>query len=130
VIAFARVPWYDVPPLSPMFTAPDPRARREAAESLGKWAARLPRGDREVDPSVFEPTKPDAVILSDIATQDWERLALPQWQTFKERLEPDYSPTVFEHEPSILGVSLGKPAHVPNDLLYIFPRITVHTREP
>jgi hypothetical protein len=130
VLAFARVPWYDVPPLSPMFTAPDPRARREAAETLGTYAVRLPRGDREVDPSVFEPTLPDAAIVSDIATQDWDRLRTPGWTAFKERLDKDYSARVFENEPTIFGVSLGKPAHVPNDLLYIYPRVTVYTRNP
>ena len=129
VLAFSRTPWYDVPPLAPAFTAPNPSARREAAMNQGRYAVRLPKDGRELDVSVFEPTPPYAVILSDIATQDWERLKLPEWTPFKERLR-GYIPNVFETIPSFAGISLGKPTHVPNDLLYIYPRVTVYTRSP
>ncbi len=129
VLAFARTPWYDVPPLAPGFTAPNPSARREAAETQGQYAIRLPQDGRELEVSVFEPTLPDAVILSDIATQDWERLKIPEWTALKERLSR-YTPNVFECVPSFAGINLGKPDHVPNDLLYIYPRITIYTRKP
>ena len=129
VLAFARLPWYDVPPLSPVFTAPDPRARREAALTPGRYTIRIPAEDRELDASVMAPPLPDSVILSDIATQDWERLATPGWKQFKDSLQT-YTPNVFENLPSAAGIKLGKPGHVPNDLLYIYPRITVYTRRP
>ena len=79
---------------------------------------------------VFALPLPNIVITSDIATQDWERLKTPAWRSFKQTLEGRYKATAFENLPTIAGLSLGKPAHAPNDLLYIYPRITLYTLKP
>lgn len=127
VIGFVRTPWYDVPPLAPEFTAPSPGLRREAALSLPKYTVRLPAPEKELDSDVLSPPLPGVVITSDLATEDWERLRLPAWREFKRVLETNYAAHVFENTPSIFGLDLGKPAYVPNDLLYIYPRVTVYT---
>ncbi len=128
VIGFARTPWFDVPPLAPEFTAPSPSARRESARSLRYYTVRLPKDGTELDRRVLDPPLPNAIILSDIETQDWQRLNLPAWQPFRDVLAASYVPHVFENRPSLAGFDFGKPDYVPHDLLYIYPRITVYTR--
>src|SRR5262249_18643919 len=117
-----------MPPLSPEFTAPDPRARRDAARAIRYFTIRLPADGTELDKGVLDPPLPDAVILSDIETQDWQRLNLPAWQTFRDVLVKNYTPHVFENRPRIPGFDFGKPEIVPHDLLYIYPRTTIYTR--
>ncbi|MGC8668738.1 MAG: glycosyltransferase family 39 protein [Chthonomonadales bacterium] len=126
-VALATTPWYWTPPLAPEFTAPDPRIRRKAAESLTRFHIRLPAPGTELDEGVFEPDMPAYVILSDLETEDWERLRYPPWLRFQSRLA-GYKAHVFQNVPEWAGISLGKGRYVPNDLLYVYPRITVYTR--
>ncbi len=125
VIGFARLPWYDVPPLSPDFTAPNAATRKETAQSVVGYTLRVPESDLEAA-YVFAPPPPSAVVLSDIATEDWARLDYPGWKPFKSRLDAEYVPTVYQNLPSFAGISFGKPDYVPNDLLYIYPRVTLY----
>jgi len=126
-VALATTPWYWTPPLALEFTAPDPRIRREAAEALTRFRVRLPAQGTELDLSVFQPDLPRFVILSDLETEDWQRLDYPPWLAFRAHLA-GYRTRVFQNVPRWCGISLGKPAYVPNDMLYIYPRVTVYLR--
>lgn len=129
-IGFARLPWYDVPPLAPEFTAPQPALRRQAAEQLTRYKCRLPADNSELDLSIFQPELPDRVILSDLATEDWERLQYKPWLDFKKVLNDSYMVGYQKGNNVWLGgFSLERPDYLPNDILYICPRITVYFRK-
>lgn len=128
-VALATSPWYWTPPLAPEFTSPNPQVRRAAAEALTRFRVRLPAPGTELDEAVFEPDAPRYVILSDLETEDWQRLRYPPWLRFQEHLA-GYTPHVFQNVPGWAGISLGKPGYVPNDLLYVYPRVTVYVRQP
>ena len=128
-VAFLRLPWYDVPPLAPEFTAPSPGSRKRAALELPRYQCKIPEGSSELDPTVLDPPEPTYVIVSDIASEDWERLQIPEWLSIKRKLDTDYVRGDFQNDPSIFGISFGKPDFVPNDLLYIYPRISIYTRK-
>lgn len=61
-IAFAKVPWFFSPPLSPLFGAPSPGTRAHAAERTTRYQLRIPA--TEWDSSVLTPL-PDYTVLSD-----------------------------------------------------------------
>ncbi len=129
LVAFARLPWYDVPPLAPEFTAPSPAMRREAAQKLTRFICRMPGNNAELDANVLSAPSPDFVVVSDIATEDWDRLKDVRWMEFKRILDSGYTRNDFQKSPSIFGINFGKPAYVPNDILYIYPRVTVYTKK-
>jgi hypothetical protein len=128
-IAFAATPWYDTPPLSPYFTALDVRQRRQAALEVTRYRLRLPAEGEEWDMDVFAPPLPDYVILSDLQSEDWLRIGFAPALSFMEMLRTRYSARIFENTPSIFGLDFGKPAYVPNDWLYTYPRVTLYTRK-
>jgi hypothetical protein len=130
-IGFARLPWYDVPPFAPEFTAPQPGLRRRAAESLTEFRCRLPADNTELDLSVLERDSPDRVILSDLATEDWDRLHYKPWLDFKAVLDRRYI-RGWQLEPAVWtgGFGLRKPAYLPNDILYVCPKISVYMLKP
>ena len=100
---------------------------RQAALAQTRFILRLPAPDTEWDAAVFSPP-PDYVLLSDVESQDAERLNLAPARAFLETLRREYQPRVFQNTPAIFGLEFGKPSYVPNDWLYIYPRITLYTR--
>jgi len=126
VIAFATTPWYYTPPLTPEFTAPSPAVRRQPTQT--RYTLRLPAEHTEWDRAVFDPPLPDIVLLSDIESQDALRVNWEPARPFFETLRTHYTTREFQNTPSLFGIDLGKPAYVPNDWLYIYPRITLYTR--
>lgn len=130
IIAFATTPWYYTPPLLPEFTAPvSGAARREMILQAPKqYVLRLPERDREWDMKVFGPPLPDFVILSDIESIHPLRLNWEPARSFFAMLRDHYSARVFENTLSVLGIPFKKRAFVPDDWLYVNPRITVYKR--
>lgn len=128
IIAFATTPFYYTPRLTPAFGAPTSgSARRQLIlEGAGPFVFRLPAQDTEWDESVLAAPKPDAVIVSDLETQDAERLHYLPAVHFLQQVRNAYEPVVFENMPTVCGLRLGKPAVLPNDWLYIYPRVTVY----
>ncbi len=128
IIAFATTPWYYTPPLSPGMTAPGPMVRRQSALQQSAFSVRLPSEGTEWDMHVFSPNLPDYVILSDIESQDAMRLAWKPAQPFFATLQSSYTSIIFENRLRIFGLPIRKPNYVPNDWLYVYPRISLYAR--
>jgi hypothetical protein len=128
-IAFVWLPWYQSPPLSPDFTAPSPKDREQAALSYPNNRLLIPARDTDWDASVLGPPLPDFFAVSEYETGDAFRINLPATKPFTDAWRDHYTPHVFEKTPSIFGIDFGKPAYVPNDWLYIYPRTTIYERK-
>jgi hypothetical protein len=127
-IGLVTAPWYYTPPFSPMFTAPATgAAHARFARQVTDYELRPPDGT-EWDPAVLQPAQPQYFVVSDIESEDARRLNWIPAQPFFRLFDQEYTPTVFENTPSLLGISLGKTGYVPNDWLYMYPRVTVYRR--
>ncbi len=123
-IAFAKTPWFYSPPLSPFFGAPDPRKRLAAAAEVTRFQLRIPASEWDV--SVLSPPA-DYVVLSSFETQhEVNRLHLSEPARFVEQVKSQYRPRVFEPS-AVLGVNRNDP-HLPEDLLYALPVVTVYEK--
>ncbi len=131
-VGFATTPWYYTPPLSPWFGAPPWTVRREAAQEMSRFQAVLPPLDRNGYPTEWNlavlDQKPQYVIISNLESEDPIRLRLPDAMAFYHQLNRDYRPVVFANVPEAVGLQLRVPAYLPNDLLYILPKITIYVR--
>jgi hypothetical protein len=129
-VAFATTPWYWSPPLLPEFTAPVPGSvrRRMILEAQSRFDLRLPGPDREWDVSVFHEPKPDAVVVSDLESQDAFRVRHPDAIRFQRELERWYAPVVFGGRPRLFGWPVITARYVPVDLLYVTPTVRVYER--
>lgn len=126
-IGLVTAPWYYTPPLSPLFTAPATGpAHARMARQVSTYELRPPDG-QEWDPKVLDPSPPIYFIVSDIESEDARRIGWKPARPFFTLFEQQYTPTVFENTPSIFGIGYGKPGYVPNDWLYIYPRIIIYT---
>ncbi len=125
-IGFVTTPWYYTPPFSPLFTAPSPGTRRQAALERQSNRMILPEG--EWDQVVLD-QHPDLFVVSDIESEDAIRIGLPATVPFIKSWTTDYKAVVFESTPRIFGLDFGKPAYLPNDWLYTYPTITVYVRK-
>jgi 4-amino-4-deoxy-L-arabinose transferase-like glycosyltransferase len=126
-IGFVTLPWFHAPPLDPLFTAPSPASRRQAALAYTQAPLLIPAQDTEWDPEVLA-RRPDRFAVSEFETTDARRLNLPAAQPYFSAWEAEYTAAVHEKTPTVLGFSLGKPAWLPADWLYTMPRTTVYTR--
>jgi len=124
-IAFATVPWFYAPPLSPEFGQMDANRRRRGATETTRFAMRIPQNEWDVD--VLQPT-PDYAIVSDIETMhNVYRLPQPApvaWMKIVETELPQH--TIFGG-----ARPFGMPhnsAVVPEDLLYIVPTVSIYHR--
>jgi hypothetical protein len=127
-IGLVTAPWYYTPPFSPFFTLPaSGPAHARYARQVTDYELRPPNGT-EWDPAVLQPTPPRYFVVSDIESEDARRLNWKPAQPFFQLFEQAYTPTVFENTPSLFGIDLGKPAYVPNDWLYTYPRVTIYRR--
>lgn len=131
-VGFATTPWYYSPPLSPWFGAPPWPVRREAAQEMSRFQAVLPPLDQNGYPTEWNlavlDQNPQYVIVSNLESEDPKRLKLPDAMAFYRRLHRDYRPVVFACVPEAMGLRLKVPAYLPNDLLYILPKITIYVR--
>jgi hypothetical protein len=126
-VGFVWLPWYQSPPLSPGFTLPSPRSRREAALSYPNKRLLIPAPLKEWDQAILGPPPPDAFAVSEFETGDVLRLHMTDKSPFFSLWRTRYTAHVFDKTPSILGIELGKPVYTPNDWLYPNPRTTIYT---
>lgn len=125
-IAFATVPWYWSPPLSPVFTAPVPgqaRRRMILAES-NPFVLRLPSENREWDEMALAGA--DAVVVSDLEAQDAVRLKVRQAISFLKTASQGRRARTFGERPRFLGIPAMGQGYLPVDMLYVCPRVTVY----
>jgi 4-amino-4-deoxy-L-arabinose transferase-like glycosyltransferase len=122
-IAFATVPWFYSPPLSPRFGELAAPRRAQAAQEVTRFRLRIPT--EEWDRSVYR-VIPDYIVVSDIETMHpYTRLHLeaptdfiklipfPNWRTFS---------------PPVTQDPLYQSEIIPEDILYVRPTITVYFR--
>jgi 4-amino-4-deoxy-L-arabinose transferase-like glycosyltransferase len=125
-VAFATTPWYWSPPLAPEFGLPSSGASRRRAVLASEAGARLrlPAEDAEWDQSALSPP-PTVVTVSDLESQDALRLRVESAVAFMAALQPRRE-QAFEGRAEALGLRLRKEPTLPNDLLYIWPRVTLY----
>jgi 4-amino-4-deoxy-L-arabinose transferase-like glycosyltransferase len=124
-IAFARIPWFESPPLSPYFGAQTAPARASAAEHTTRFQLRIPA--HEWDTDVLAPP-PNYVVLSNLETiHTVDRLRLRGPVRFVEAIPPNYTRRTFGPPPGLFAVA-GDGALIPEDLLYIAPTLTLYER--
>jgi hypothetical protein len=123
-IAFATVPWYYSPPLSPYFgllAAPD---RARAAADSSRFRLLVPRSEWDV--SVLTPL-PDYVVLSSLETMNAvERLRLPAPVRFVRDIPVEYIRIVVRPARVFDASAVLPGAMVPEDMLYTRPSITIY----
>ncbi|MBM3495363.1 MAG: hypothetical protein FJX72_13735 [Armatimonadetes bacterium] len=127
-IGFATTPWYWSPPILPEFTAPVPGSvrRRMILDARAPYDLRLPGPDREWDMSVLDDRAPEAVVISDLESQDAYRTAHAGALAFRRALADRYDKAVFGARPMIFGVQVVGDGHLPVDLLYVCPTVTIY----
>ena len=131
-IAFAHIPWYYSPPLSPLWGALRSDVRAHAPPAQSGLEFRMPNGDW--DPAVLTPT-PDYVVLSNIELAvEYRRLRLAPAVAWMEALPADATQLTFSPG-GVPGLSPNAP-NAPQDMLYALPEITIYalhkrlTRDP
>ncbi len=124
-VAFAKVPWFFSPPLSPLFGAPSAPMRARAAEQTIRFQLRIPAA--EWDTSVLTPP-PDYIVLSNIETMHAvKRLHLEAAVRFVRAIPPNYRQVVFPPPAPVFGLPQYSPI-LPEDLLYILPTLTLYQK--
>jgi hypothetical protein len=124
-VAFATVPWFYSPPLSPYFGAIIPSMRASAATNTTRFTLKIPAN--EWDTAVLQPP-PDYIVLSNIETMHpLDRLKLPAPVSFMQAIPAGFHPTQFGPATPQLAFA-GDGGLIPEDLLYIMPTITIYTR--
>ena len=128
-VAFATVPWFYSPPLSPRFGELAASGRARAAREVTRFKLILPpekpdRSREDWDRSVLTPA-PDYVVLSDIETMHpYTRLHLAAPTAFMNSL-PYKNKTVFA-PPATWDPLYRNAAIIPEDILYVRPTITLY----
>ena len=132
-IAFAKTPWFYSPPLSPLLGAASALQRAKMAQST-EYQFRLPATEWSLD--VLNPL-PDAVIISNFETMhEVGRLRLPEPTRFMDTLEKSgsYKIVAFGTEEYRITMNYGSALFgsaklIPEDLLYVVPKIYVYLRK-
>jgi 4-amino-4-deoxy-L-arabinose transferase-like glycosyltransferase len=126
-VAFAKTPWYFSPPLSPWFGEMSPEMRSKYSEST-RFKFLLSPDKSEFDTSVLTPP-PDFVVISNIETINELRLDQPAAKRFPSSIPGNYRQIVFApYRIFNMAFSSTSTGLVPDDLLYILPRITVYQK--
>ena len=122
-VAFATVPWFYSPPLSPRFGELAAPSRARAAQESMRYQLRIPA--EEWDTSVLSPP-PDFIVLSDIETMHpYTRLHLAGPVAFFHAL-PYRNTTIFA-PPTTLDMTYRRDL-IPEDIMYVRPTITLYHR--
>lgn len=133
-IAFARIPWFFSPPLSPLWGALPSGVRARSADDTSRFVFRIPTKYKDVsapdraavewDTALLNPL-PDYVILSNFETNnDIGRLKMERPTQFVDSVQRNFRPVVFSPA-YVPGISPATEP-IPEDLLYILPVITVY----
>ncbi len=124
-IAFASIPWFYTPPLSPYWGELQPSRRAERALEVEKYRLLVPR--EEWDTSVLQQAQ--VVILSQFEVDDAVRVHHAPAMAFLDELNRSFHRVAqFDTTFRVGGLSFGK-RDVPHDMLYPFARIEVWGRQ-
>ncbi len=122
-IAFATVPWFYSPPLSPYFGELSAPGRAHAAKEDSRFQLVIP--STEWDTAILTP-QPDYVVLSDIETMHaYRRLHLPAPTAFCNSL-PRINNVVFA-PPQTIDLTFRRDI-IPEDILYVRPTVTIYPK--
>lgn len=123
-IAFAKIPWFYSPPLSPLFGAPAAPIRAEAAEQTTRFQLIMPKS--EWDTGVLSP-KPDYFIISDLETANAvNRLHEPAAVHFMQALKTGSWQTMRSPYAAHLGLFGPEVWNAPEDMRYPDPDVTLY----
>lgn len=123
-VAFATIPWFYSPPLSPLFGAMAAPQRAQSAEMTSRFHLRIPTTEWDIE--VLTP-EPDYLVMSDIETMHAvDRLKLSAPTAFMKAIPADMQPVVFGPSPALGHLIPGE--IYPEDLLYIQPTVTIYEK--
>jgi 4-amino-4-deoxy-L-arabinose transferase-like glycosyltransferase len=123
-VAFAKIPWYYSPPLSPYFGALAAPARAHAIQTTARYQLRFLSGEWDTD--VLNPP-PDAIVISNLETMHaLDRLHLAGPTKFMQAIPASYRRERFGPGP-VYGLPPNR-AIIPDDLLYIMPTLTLYRK--
>ena len=123
-VAFAKIPWFYSPPLSPLFGAMAAPQRAHSAALTTQFQLRIPAS--EWDQSVLSP-EPDYLVISNIETMHAvDRLKLPAPTAFMKAIPANMRRIVFAPNTQEGQIAAGE--LFPEDLLYIMPTVTIYEK--
>ncbi|MER3474726.1 MAG: hypothetical protein C4335_12000 [Armatimonadota bacterium] len=123
-IAFATIPWFYTPPLSPYWGELQPARRAERAREVQEYRLLVPQS--EWDRAVLK--RAQVVLLSQFEKDDAVRVKHAPALSFLEELNRSFRVVArFDSTFRVNGLVFGK-RDVPHDMLYPFPRIEVWKR--
>lgn len=123
-IAFATIPWFYTPPLSPYWGELQPAHRAERAREVQKYSLLVPNS--EWDSAVLK--RAQVVVLSQFEKDDAVRVRHAPALAFIEDLNRSFRPVAqFDRAFRLGWLDIGKRG-VPHDMLYPFPRIEIWER--
>jgi hypothetical protein len=124
-VAFAKIPWFYSPPLSTRFGALSAPARALAAAETTRFHLLMPA--QEWDTAALNPP-PDYIVVSNIETMHpVDRLHLEAPTRFVRSIPGDYARHEFAPSAPVFNLPHSG-VLIPEDLLYILPRITVYQK--
>ena len=125
-IAFAKIPWFYSPPLSPLFGAPAASVRAKSAELTTRYHLILPK--TEWDTGVLSPP-PDYFVISDLETANAvSRLHEPAAVHFMQALRADSWETMRSPYVAHLGIYGPDVWNAPEDMRYPDPDLTLYQK--
>lgn len=120
-IAFATIPWFYSPPLSPYWGELEPSRRAQRAREVAEYRLIVPTSEWDV--SLLR--RAQVVVLSEFEVDDAVRVRHAPALAFLEELNRSFRLEArFDSTFGLSGLTFGKRS-VPHDMLYPFPRIEV-----
>ncbi len=124
-IAFATIPWFYTPPLSPYWGELQPSRRAERAREVTEYRLIVPSS--EWDTTVLREAQ--VVVLSQFEVDDAVRVRHAPALAFLEELRRSFRlAQQFDSTFRVDGLTFSKRG-IPHDMLYPFPRIEVWLRQ-
>ena len=125
-IAFAKIPWFYSPPLSPLFGAPAAPIRAKAAEQTTRYCLIMPK--TEWDTGVLSPA-PDYFIISNLETANAvDRLHEPAAIHFMQAIPAaNLRETAYPFS-TMVGLFRPNVWNAPEDMRYPSPTLTLYQK--
>ncbi len=123
-IAFATIPWFYTPPLSPYWGELQPSRRTERAREVTEYRLLVPSSEWDV--SVLKEAR--VVVLSQFEVDDAARVRHAAALAFLNELKRSFRLVKqFDSDFRLDGIAFRKRG-IPHDMLYPFPRIEIWVR--